>query len=203
MVDRNVHSKLSVLPPTSIASQVSSANGAVTHGKVYDNGTTLVSFASGTSVAFDKSLGNWVRVQENWWSVTAGENASDAFRTAVTLGNLETRLYAAKLLGSPGDYRAVLMTYAGRLAEEGVADRADELVRDLCGPVYWDPAKGDAATWEPKILGLNKRDLLHDILPVLGKHIQPHYRVTTDNFQSKRKSIIKNGAGLAGFTRTN
>jgi hypothetical protein len=29
------------------------------------------------------------------------------------------------------------MVYAGKLADDSLADRADELVRELCGPVFW------------------------------------------------------------------
>ena len=50
---------------------------------------------------------------------------------------LETRLYASKLLGTAADYREVLMTYAAKLAEDNLVERADELVRELCGPVFW------------------------------------------------------------------
>jgi protein HIRA/HIR1 len=126
----------------------------------------------------------------------SGESQS-AFDRALNLGHLETKLHAAKLLGSPIDYSNALMVYAGRLADEGLVERANELVRDLCGPLFWwviyfifllwasfslqkvkltlvsfrDPATSEpvsSSKWEPKVVGLNKRELLQDILPIFG-----------------------------------
>lgn len=67
----------------------------------------------------------------------SGGEPQSAFERALDLGHLETKLHAAKLLGSPMDYRSTLMVYAGRLADEGLVERANELVRDLCGPLFW------------------------------------------------------------------
>ncbi|KAG8844669.1 HIR complex subunit [Serendipita sp. 411] len=64
------------------------------------------------------------------------------------------------------------MVYAGRLADDNLVERADEIVRELCGPVFWDPSRSDrahASKWDPKVLGMNKRDLLADILPILAR----------------------------------
>lgn len=56
---------------------------------------------------------------------------------AVSLGALETNLHASRLLGSKVDYRAALLSYSRRLADDNLAERADEIVRELCGPVFW------------------------------------------------------------------
>jgi protein HIRA/HIR1 len=56
---------------------------------------------------------------------------------AMTLGHLETKLHAAKVLDSPTEYKQVLLVYAKRLADEGFRAKAEELVRELFGPVYW------------------------------------------------------------------
>jgi hypothetical protein len=57
--------------------------------------------------------------------------------TALTLGHLETRLYAAKSLDSPQEYRQALMLYAKRVADEGFRGKGEELVKELFGPTYW------------------------------------------------------------------
>ena len=60
-----------------------------------------------------------------WWNV------------ALTLGHLETRLHAAKLLDSPSEFKTNLILYAKRIAEEGFRAKAEELLKELCGPLYW------------------------------------------------------------------
>ena len=150
-----------MIPPASIASQVTGATGGISLAKIYDNGASLITFASGTSIAWDQSLNAWVRLAELWWhqqppssqshrssrpsdpsvSPTSSSRRAAADETplgaALALGSLETRLHAARILGSPADYRAALMVYAGKLADDSLAERADELVRELCGPVFW------------------------------------------------------------------
>ncbi|KAG8773923.1 HIR complex subunit, partial [Serendipita sp. 401] len=188
----NVQTKATSIPPTSIAHQVTGATGGITQAKIYENGTSLITFASGTSIAWDSDLAAWVRLAENWWRQTTQSHRSSRtsepglspitsthagseetpLSAALTLGALETRLHASKLLGSPTDYRGALMVYAGRLADDNLVERADEIVRELCGPVFWDPSRSDrahASKWDPKVLGMNKRDLLADILPILAR----------------------------------
>lgn len=65
------------------------------------------------------------KTKPQWWA------------EALTLGHLETRMYAAKTLDSPAEYKQALFTYARRIAEEGFRWKAEELIRELFGPVYW------------------------------------------------------------------
>lgn len=160
-------SRTAHLSPTSLASQVTPATGAITYTKVYDNGAALITLANGSSITWDKDLSAWVRVTETWWRQASGSSSSSsptrrhgrhtdpglspiaassgnpggepqtAFDRALNLGHLETKLHAAKLLGSPMDYRNALLVYSERLATEGLVERANELVRDLCGPLFW------------------------------------------------------------------
>lgn len=60
-----------------------------------------------------------------WWSA------------ALTLGHLETRLHGTKLLDSPQEHRQALLMYAKKIADEGFKSKAEELVKELFGPVYW------------------------------------------------------------------
>ena len=61
---------------------------------------------------------------------------SDDFRIAVALAHLETRLAAAAALDSPSEYRLFLVQYAKKLADEGLRSKAEELIRELLGPIY-------------------------------------------------------------------
>lgn len=60
-----------------------------------------------------------------WWS------------TAMTLGHLETKLHSTKLLDSPQEYKQALLIYAKKIADEGFRGKAEELIKELFGPVYW------------------------------------------------------------------
>lgn len=66
-----------------------------------------------------------------------GEPKPQWWAEALTLGHLETRMYTAKMLDSPAEYKQALLAYARRLADEGFRWKADELIRELFGPVYW------------------------------------------------------------------
>lgn len=74
-------------------------------------------------------------------SPNAGQSQASStlqwWNTAMTLGHLETRLHAARLLDSPSEYKTALILYAKRIAEEGFRAKAEELMKELCGPLYW------------------------------------------------------------------
>lgn len=61
---------------------------------------------------------------------------NDVFRNALSLGHLEVRMKAAITLDSAQEYKAFLLAYAKKLAEEGFRNKAEELVRNLLGPIY-------------------------------------------------------------------
>lgn len=46
-------------------------------------------------------------------------------------------MLAARLLDCPTGYKQALLQYAKKLAEEGFRAKAEELIRELFGPVYW------------------------------------------------------------------
>jgi protein HIRA/HIR1 len=55
----------------------------------------------------------------------------------MTLGHLETKLHSARVLDSPQEYKQALLLYAKNIADEGFRAKAEELIKDLFGPVYW------------------------------------------------------------------
>ena len=112
------------------------------------------------------------RERPNWWEA------------ALTLGHLETRLQATKALESPTEYKQALLVYAKRIAEDGFRGKAEELVKELFGPLYWcvfmtafmgkrglivfarRPGRDDS--WTPTSLGFHKRELLREVLNIFG-----------------------------------
>lgn len=117
--------------------------------------------------------------------------SNDDYRTAISLAHLETRLLAAAALDSPSEYRNFLLQYAKKLSDEGLRSKAEELIRELLGPIYQcvltfspvrvppaeqtlalrthsKPGKKEEDEWSPTVLGFGKRDLLRDVLREFG-----------------------------------
>lgn len=85
----------------------------------------------------------------------------------MTLGHLETKLHAARVLDSPQEYKQALLVYAKKIADEGFRGKAEELIKELYGPVYWRPGREDS--WPSTLMGMSKRDLLKDVLVIFGE----------------------------------
>jgi protein HIRA/HIR1 len=124
-------------------------------------------------------------------SGTPDESVADKQRpkwwnTALTLGHLETRLSSTRLLDSPQEYKQAMLMYAKRIADEGFRAKAEELIKELFGPVYWCVCNGGEVVyllpdilyvsrpgredvWSPTVVGLSKRDLLKDVLAIFGQ----------------------------------
>lgn len=91
----------------------------------------------------------------------------DEFDVTITLKHLEARFNAAALLDSPSEYKVHLATYAKKLGEEGIRNQAEELCRSLIGPLYYNP--NEQTSWKPTICGLQKREILVDVLRNMSK----------------------------------
>jgi len=89
--------------------------------------------------------------------------------SALTLGHLESKLHAARVLDSSMEYKQVLLVYAKKIADEGFRNKAEELIKDLFGPIYWRPGSSKEDTWNPGLLGHWKRDLLKEVLQVFAR----------------------------------
>jgi len=89
--------------------------------------------------------------------------------SALTLGHLESKLHAARVLESSVEYKQILLVYAKKIADEGFRNKAEELIKDLFGPVYWRPGMSGEDIWNPVLLGHWKRDLLKEVLQVFAR----------------------------------
>ncbi|KAG2751185.1 hypothetical protein P692DRAFT_20952439 [Suillus brevipes Sb2] len=90
------------------------------------------------------------------------------WNTALTLGHLESKLHAAKTLDSAIEYKQALLIYARKLADEGFRAKAEELIKELFGPIFWRPGGRDES-WTPVVAGMAKRDLLREVLSVFAR----------------------------------
>ncbi|XP_062310638.1 protein HIRA isoform X2 [Osmerus eperlanus] len=87
---------------------------------------------------------------------------------SLTLAFLDSQLASSLALLSAHEYRHWLIIYARFLVNEGSEHRLRELCKNLLGPVH----KSAATAWEPTTLGLRKRDLLREVLPVIGQNLR-------------------------------
>nr|XP_054586288.1 protein HIRA isoform X2 [Nothobranchius furzeri] len=107
-------------------------------------------------------------------NINAGRLASRLSSTphhlqqSMTLAFLENQLASALTLQSSQEYRYWLLTYARFLVNEGSEYRLRELCKELLGPVH----KSAATSWEATTLGLHKRELLREVLPVVGENLR-------------------------------
>lgn len=90
-----------------------------------------------------------------WWS------------TAITLGHLESRIYAVKLMESTAEYNQAVLMYAKKISEEGFKEKAEELIRELFGPVFLRPGREERVS--ATICGVPRRDLLNDVLAIFAR----------------------------------
>jgi len=89
-----------------------------------------------------------------------------------TINHLENQLCSALVLGSSEEYRFWLMTYVRYLVQSGEEFRLRELCEDLLGPCTRKSDVLKDNSWQPKILVFRKRDLLQDILPIIGSNLR-------------------------------
>lgn len=85
-----------------------------------------------------------------------------------TLAYLENQVAAAMTLKSSQEYRHWLLIYTRYLVNEGFEPRLRELCKDLLGPVH----NSSSSQWESTVLGLRKRELLKEMLPVIGQNLR-------------------------------
>ncbi|NXP32065.1 HIRA protein, partial [Leiothrix lutea] len=85
-----------------------------------------------------------------------------------TLAYLENQIAAALMLQSSHEYHHWLLIYARYLVNEGFEYRLRELCKDLLGPVHYSAG----SQWESTIMGLRKRELLKELLPVIGQNLR-------------------------------
>lgn len=93
----------------------------------------------------------------------------EGFEGVVSIAHLENRIGAAVLLDSPDELRQNLAMYARLIAEEGMKDRVQELCSELLGPLVYRRANG-GGQWAPTICGIDKRQLLRQVIDTIGKY---------------------------------
>ncbi|KAI9460819.1 histone transcription regulator 1 [Boletus coccyginus] len=192
----NVKSQAAYFPPTTVDSLLSPPNSTILSASIRPNGAPVIQCSTGVAYSFDPQPCSWIKLSERWWAegsdvwqgrqranrdiVASIEGAISAiagptehrerpewWNTALTLGHLESKMHAAKVLESPSEYKQALLLYAKKIADEGFRAKGEELIRDLFGPVFWRPGRDDC--WCPTVVGMLKRDLLREVLSVFAR----------------------------------
>ena len=83
-----------------------------------------------------------------------------------TVSHLENQISSTLILGSEKEYHFWFMTYVRYLVQEGIEARLRDVCSELLGPNF------RSTTWEPCILGFQKRELLKEILPIIGTNMR-------------------------------
>ncbi|KAK9453513.1 TUP1-like enhancer of split-domain-containing protein [Dipodascopsis uninucleata] len=92
----------------------------------------------------------------------------EGIESIVSIGHLENRIGAAILLDSEKELRTYMAMYVRRISEEGLKDRVEELFKELFGPM--DADSEEAITYESTICGIDKKELLKELITVAGKY---------------------------------
>ncbi|WVR07812.1 hypothetical protein IAU60_004855 [Kwoniella sp. DSM 27419] len=156
------------------------------------HGVPVIITSEPCAFAYDVALGEWTVVCSPWWlesspissSVSVGpvgdvertvasfwkgkqRSVSDEWWTeALTMNHYEARLKAAVLLDSPEEYGDYLFPYVRYLGDEGFLGRAEEVLKELVGPLY-QPTK--PVDWDPKVVGLDKRVVAKEVVDTLSR----------------------------------
>jgi len=82
--------------------------------------------------------------------------------------SLEGHLAISLAVGSSVEYKYWLLTYARHLTTDGDTTRLTELCHSLLGPPVLTSTRVPGKNWEPTVLGLSKRELLRELLPIMS-----------------------------------
>ncbi|XP_061179684.1 protein HIRA-like [Saccostrea echinata] len=104
-------------------------------------------------------------------------SAGQSLQQSSTLSHIESQLAACLLLKSAPEYKFWLQTYTRYLSQEGLESESRHIfeskLRDVCddllGPAYKTKGK---SSWDPLILGMDKRSLLQEMLPSIGSNLK-------------------------------
>lgn len=108
-----------------------------------------------------------------------GRQSSRMFRSnpgrqqSATAVHLENQLSSCVALGSGKEYYFWLTTYVRYLSQAGFESRLREVCEELLGPPHRSVGPQDkSSSWNPSILGYQKRNLLRELLPHIGTNIR-------------------------------
>uniref|UniRef100_A0A669D882 Protein HIRA n=1 Tax=Oreochromis niloticus TaxID=8128 RepID=A0A669D882_ORENI len=153
----------------------SGADTTVSQSLLTQQGVPVIGLSNGKSYCFSSSLETWTLIADKSDSLVQCADfrsclpSHDTPASSGPLAVMQGRnLNNIKCNKETQEYRYWLLIYARFLVNEGSEYRLRELCKELLGPVH----KSAATSWEPTTLGLRKRELLREVLPVIGENLR-------------------------------
>ncbi|GFU35751.1 protein HIRA [Nephila pilipes] len=110
------------------------------------------------------------QTQSKTMRLARGIMSSDPnLRQIGTLSHLDNQLAASLSLKSSKEYKFWLLSLVRYLVQEGLESRLRDLCDGLLGPVV---KTSKTSEWKPNILELQKRDLLKEVLLIIGSNLR-------------------------------
>ncbi|RMC05904.1 hypothetical protein DUI87_17449 [Hirundo rustica rustica] len=159
----DVHKQIAIVRDESLQTIFSGSDATVSQILLTQHGIPVMSMSDGKAYCFNPSL-----------ATCSGRQAARLFsmphlvQQETTLAYLENQIAAALILQSSHEYHHWLLIYARYLVNEGFEYRLRELCKDLLGPVHYSAG----SQWESTVMGLRKRELLKELLPVIGQNLR-------------------------------
>ena len=89
----------------------------------------------------------------------------ESLENTISISHLENRILCCEILGEDKDFHKFFITYVQRICELGFKAKLYEVCDHLLGPID-DPSD---KSWDPKICGLDKRELLKEIITLCSQ----------------------------------
>lgn len=173
----------------------------IVNSVINDSGTPVITMSNKKSFAFDSGLRCWslvadpsdliavcsdirhprdaktdpsafplAQVQQMHRTVKSSHSvfqSNSGLQATATISLLDQQLAAAFILSSASEYKFWLLALVQALTDAGREERLRELCTFLLGPVF-----GTVDSWDSQILGLEKRDLLTEVLVVMTSNMR-------------------------------
>nr|XP_019010171.1 uncharacterized protein I206_04639 [Kwoniella pini CBS 10737]OCF48952.1 hypothetical protein I206_04639 [Kwoniella pini CBS 10737] len=168
-----------------------SSNIEIKQCLIQPNGVPIIITSQPAAYAYDNSLSDWITISSthqnssspltttstgivgdiesmtrSLWKGKRRDNGGEWWTESMTMSHHEVRIAAATLLESKEGYQEFISAYINYLGNEGFLERAEEVLRELIGPIYKTTQPSD---WADTVVGLNKRDVAKALINYLSK----------------------------------
>ncbi|CCG24122.1 hypothetical protein CORT_0E05370 [Candida orthopsilosis Co 90-125] len=94
----------------------------------------------------------------------------ESLENTISISHLENRILCCELLGENKDFHQYFCIYVQRICELGYKAKLYEVCDELLGPIDQDKDSSDVKGWNPKICGLDKRELLKEVIDLCSQY---------------------------------
>ncbi|KAJ1537148.1 HIR complex subunit [Nowakowskiella sp. JEL0078] len=146
-------------------------------------GMPEIVLSDGTRYLFESNLQEWVKVWDTFSHGLDNSKTCSEMDKLTSLSSLENKLCSLIAGKQSKEYKNVLRSYARKLADEGSYGRVIEFCDELMGQNIGFNIDGpESNAYDPVVLGFDKRELLIELLPILGQNRD--FQRIMDNYQS-------------------